>query len=48
MDHVLVNNAMSKKINMAANQLTDFDKTELRIKSQTGCPNILFKHTPAR
>ena len=43
MDHVLVNNAMSKKINMADDQLTDFDKTELRTKSQIGCPNILFK-----
>ena len=48
MDHVLVNNAMSNKNNMDVDQLTDFDKTELRIKSQTGCPNILFKHTPAR
>ena len=35
---------MSNKNNMDVDQLTDFDKTELRTKSQIGCPNILFKH----
>ena len=47
-DHIVVNEAMGKKSNMDGDQLTDFDKTELRTKSQIGCPNILFKHTPAR
>ena len=38
-DHVVVNEAMGKKSNMDGDQLTDFDKTELRTKSQIGCPN---------
>ena len=47
-DYVLVNSANSKKFNMAVDQLADAEKTELRIKQTTGCPIILFKHTPAR
>ena len=39
-DHIVVNEAMGKKSNMDGDQLTDFDKTELRTKSQIGCPNI--------
>ena len=47
-DHVVVNEAMGKKSNMDGDQLTDFDKTELRTKSQIGCPNILFKHSSTK
>ena len=47
-DHIVVNKAMGKKSNMDGDQLTDFDKTELRTKSQIGCPNILFKHVRTR
>ena len=47
-DYVLVNSANSKKFNMAVNQLADSEETELRIEQTTGCPIIMFKHTPAR
>ena len=47
-DHVPTNKAISKKIKMDVDQLADSDKTELRIEQTTGCPIIMFKHTPAR
>jgi len=47
-DHILANSAMSNKNNMAVDQLADSEETELRIEQTTGCPIIMFKHTPAR
>ena len=40
--------ANSKKFKMDVGLLADLDETELRSKTLKGCPNILFKHTPAR
>ena len=40
--------ANNKKFKMDVGLLADLDETELRSKTLKGCPNILFKHTPAR
>ena len=38
----LAHNAITSKVKMDADYLTDFGQTELRTKPNTGCPIIMF------